>query len=150
MNNLTHGNYTSSPILHRVTFLPTASTFPEHSRPRNRGGGYEPLRWRVSILLSAVAATLIRTSSSPNCGSSTSCSCSTSGPPGVVITTAFICGGGGGGGGWLFDGGRRKKTDAFNRLNSSQRPSVAVSLAGRGRLPDLRSRRWPIYWLTSN
>ncbi len=86
---------TLSPAARSLTCEPASSTTLENSSPRMSSGvpggaGYPPCRCIVSARFSADPFTSTSTSSGPGTGSGTSCTLSTSGPPGSVITTARI------------------------------------------------------------
>src|ERR1039458_668337 len=92
---------TQSPVLNSVTAAPASATSPANSVPRirrfgrrspvtNRAAKGVPPRSPVSVLLTVVAWTLTRTSSSLGTGCATSSRRSTSGGPYVSWTTALM------------------------------------------------------------
>jgi hypothetical protein len=86
---------TSSPTATRVTSSPSSSTIPAASRPSIPGkltgmtSRITPLRAFQSIGFTPAALTATRICPASGCGSSTSATCKTSGPPYCVYVTAF-------------------------------------------------------------
>lgn len=87
---------TSSPIATPVTSRPISSTTPAASRPSITGklagmtSRSMPLRTFQSIALTPAALTAMRICPGPACGSSTSATRRTSGPPYSVNSNAFM------------------------------------------------------------
>src|SRR4051812_17335444 len=89
---------TSSPTATSSTPSPSASTTPEASRPSmmGRSSGMDalmaPLRTFQSNGFTPAASTAMRICPAPGCGSATSVTCRTSGPPYSAKVTAFMTG----------------------------------------------------------